>query len=63
MIGYKISPKMKVQLSTFNLFNTNAHASQYAYSYQVSPTAAPQTGTTDHPLEPLSARLILTAYF
>jgi outer membrane receptor protein involved in Fe transport len=63
VVGYKISPKMKIQLTIFNLFNTNADASQYAYEYQVSPTAAPQTGATYHPLEPLSARLTLTAYF
>lgn len=63
VVGYKISPKVKIQLSIFNLFNTNANASQYAYEYQVSPTAAPETGATYHPLEPLSARLTLTAYF
>ena len=56
MAGYKINPRMKIQVSIYNLFNTNADASQYAYEYQVSPTAAPQTGPTYHPLEPLSAR-------
>jgi outer membrane receptor protein involved in Fe transport len=62
-IGYKITEHMKIQLSLFNLFNTHADASQYAYEYQVSPTAAPQFGATYHPLEPLSGRLTLTAQF
>lgn len=63
VVGYKISPKMKIQLNIFNLFNSHGNASQYAYQYQVSPTAASPTGPTYHPLEPLSARLTLTAYF
>ena len=63
VVGYKINERMKLQLSIFNLFNTTAAASQYAYQYQVSPTAAPQTGATYHPLEPLSARLTFTALF
>jgi outer membrane receptor protein involved in Fe transport len=40
-VGYKINERMKVQLAIFNLFNSTAAASQYAYEYQVSPTAAP----------------------
>lgn len=62
-VGYKINERMKLQLSIFNLFNSTAAASQYAYQYQVSPTAAPQTGATYHPQEPLSARLTFTALF
>ena len=61
--GYKVNPRIKVQVSIYNLFNTTADASQYAYTYQVSPTAAPQTGATYHPLEPLSARLTLSVLF
>jgi len=62
-VGYRINRHMKVQLDVFNVFNTNAAASQYAYQYQVSPTAAPEFGATYHPLEPLSARFALTATF
>jgi len=62
-VGYKINDHIKIQLSIFNLFNSHADASQYAYQYQVSPTAAPQFGATYHPLEPLSGRLTLTAQF
>jgi outer membrane receptor protein involved in Fe transport len=62
-VGYRINDHMRVLLNVFNLFNTNAAASQYAYEYRVSPTAAPQFGPTYHELEPLSARLTLTATF
>jgi len=62
-VGYRINDHMRVLLNVFNLFNTNAAASQYAYEYRVSPTAAPQFGATYHELEPLSARLTLTATF
>jgi outer membrane receptor protein involved in Fe transport len=62
-VGYKINERLRIRLSIFNLFNTTAAASQYAYQYQVSPGAAPQFGATYHPLEPLSARLTLTVLF
>ena len=62
-VGYKFTQSLRVRLSVFNLFNTNAAASQYAYQYQVSPTAAPEFGATYHPLEPMSARLTLTVFF
>jgi len=62
-VGYKFNDNLKLRLSIFNLFNSNAQAIQYAYQYQVSPTAAPEFGATYHPLEPLSARLTLTAQF
>ena len=62
-VGYRLNDRMKIQLSVFNLFNTRAAASQYAYEYQLSPSAAPAFGATYHPLEPLSARFGLTALF
>lgn len=62
-VGYRINPHLTLQLSAFNVFDTRAAASQYAYQYQVSPTAAPEFGATYHPLEPLSARFALTATF
>lgn len=63
VVGYRINDKMKIQVSIYNLFNSRADAAQYAYQYQVSATAAPQSGATYHPLEPLSARLQLTVLF
>jgi outer membrane receptor protein involved in Fe transport len=62
-VGYRINEHIKIQLGIFNLFNSHADSSQYAYEYQVSPSSAPQFGATFHPLEPLSGRLTLTAQF
>jgi outer membrane receptor protein involved in Fe transport len=62
-VGYKFNEKLKFQLSIFNLFNTHAAASQYAYDYQSTPTSSPEFGSTYHPLEPLSARFAVTALF
>ena len=61
--GYKVNEHIKLRLGLYNLFNATANASQYAYEYQVSPTAAPEFGATYHPIEPFSARLTLTATF
>ena len=61
--GYKFNEHIKLRLGLYNLFNATANASQYAYEYQVSPTAAPEFGATYHPIEPFSARLTLTATF
>ena len=62
-VGYKLTERVKVQLSVFNLFNSNAAAAQYAYQYRVSRTAPIQFGATYHPLEPLSARLTVNVLF
>ena len=61
--GYRFNERLKVQLDIFNLFDSHAYAAQYAYQYQVAPNRAPQTGPTFHPLEPISAKLTLTATF
>ncbi len=61
--GYKFTDKLRLRLSIFNLFNSNANAIQYGSDFQISPTAAADFGPTYHPLEPLSARLTLTALF
>ncbi len=62
-VGYKINAHLKAVISVFNTFYSRAYASQYAYEYQVSPTAAPESGATFHPLEPISARFGLTGTF
>ncbi len=62
-VGYKINARTQIMLNVFNLFNTNAAASQYAYEYQLTPISQPQFGATYHPLEPISVRLTLTARF
>jgi outer membrane cobalamin receptor len=62
-VGYKVSPRLKVQLSVFNLFNTKANAAAFDYESQLTPTSQPVTGLQVHPLEPISARLGVTAMF
>jgi outer membrane receptor protein involved in Fe transport len=67
-VGYKITPKTKLELSIFNLFNQKADA--FDYDYVTRLPGEPAGGITDerddvqfHPIEPLSARLMLTHVF
>ena len=55
-VGYHITKYLQVQASIYNLTNTHASASQYAYDYRLTPTSPVETGSTYHPLEPRSAR-------
>jgi len=64
-VGVRITPRAKLQLSIYNLFNGKADA--FDYDYVTRLPGEPAGGMTDerddlqfHPLEPLSARLILT---
>jgi outer membrane receptor protein involved in Fe transport len=64
-VGMRITPRAKLQLSLYNLFNEKADA--FDYDYVTRLPGEPAGGITDerddvqfHPLEPLSARLILT---
>jgi outer membrane receptor protein involved in Fe transport len=63
-VGYRVNPKLKVQVSVFNLLNTKANAAAFSYTSRL-PGEATQ-GVTDfqvHPLEPASARFTVTAAF
>ena len=63
-IGYKISRNLKVQLNVFNLLNSRASAADYLYTDRLP--GEPAEGVEDihsHPLEPRSARLVMTATF
>ena len=67
-VGYKITPHTKVQLSIYNVFNQRADA--FDYDYVTRLPGEPAGGVTDerkdlqfHPLEPVSARLMLTQSF
>jgi len=61
--GYKVSPAVKVQLSIYNLLNSQANAAAYYYTSRLVPTGPVVTGLQVHPLEPISARLAVTAAF
>lgn len=67
-VGYKITPRTKLELSIYNLFDQKADASNYDYVTRLP--GEPAGGITDerrdfqiHPLEPISARLMLTQNF
>jgi outer membrane receptor protein involved in Fe transport len=67
-VGYKVTARLKAQLSIYNLFNEKADAFDYDYVSRLP--GEPAGGITDerddiqfHPLEPLSARLTLTQEF
>jgi hypothetical protein len=63
-IGYKVSARLKLQLSVFNLFNTKANSSAYYYTDRLR--GEPAEGQDDihvHPLEPLSVIFKATAAF
>ena len=61
-VGYKFNAHLKAQLTVFNLTNTKANAAAYFYAARLP--GEPAAGIEDfqvHPLEPISARLAVTA--
>ena len=63
-VGYKVNPRLKLQVSVFNLFNTRANAAAFYYTSRLP--GEPSDGVTGvqvHPLEPISARFRVTATF
>jgi hypothetical protein len=63
-VGYKVSPRLKVDLSVYNLFNTGANAATFFYRSRLpGEPSAGVTGIQVHPLEPISARLAISASF
>ena len=62
-IGYKFSPKVKLELEAFNLTNRKASAIDYYYVSQLKGEAAPVADVHFHPIESRSLRLTLVANF
>ena len=63
-VGYKISPKLKVELEAFNLINRKASAIDYYYGSRLP--NEPTAGADDihfHPIESRSFRVSLNASF
>ena len=63
-IGYKVNPKLKVQLSIYNLLNSKQEAAGFYYTARLP--GEPGDGVAGmqvHPMEPISARLAITANF
>lgn len=63
-VGYRFSPRLRVQVGVFNLLNAHANASAYSYAARLpgEPDAGVE-GVQVHPLEPISARFTVTAGF
>lgn len=62
-VGYKVSPKLKLELGVYNLLNARADAAAYYYTSRLVPNGPEVTGLQVHPLEPISARFTVTAKF
>ena len=62
-IGYKFSPKVKLELEAFNLTNRKNSAIDYYYESRLQGEAAPVADIHFHPIEPRSLRLTLVANF
>jgi len=68
-IGYKVTPKVKLRLSIFNLFNSHAYSAEYYYATDITQAEVAKYGTQGvpddqvHRLEPLSARFTLSVLF
>jgi outer membrane receptor protein involved in Fe transport len=68
-VGYKLTPKIKLQLSIYNLLNSHANSAEYYYATDITEAEVAKYGTSGvndcqvHPLEPISARVTLTALF
>ena len=63
-IGYKVSRSLRVQVEAFNVFDVKANAGAYYYTTVIpGDGGGPTADHQNHPLEPLSARLSVTAFF
>jgi outer membrane receptor protein involved in Fe transport len=63
-VGYRFTPKLKVALDVFNLFNRKASDIDYYYESRLA--GEPASGVADthfHPVEPRSLRVTLTANY
>jgi len=62
-VGYRINEKWRVSAELFNLLNRRDHDINYAYSSQITPTAAPAFTNVFHPVEPFQVRFGLRRTF
>jgi len=62
-VGYKVSRSLKADLSIFNLFNVKANAAAFYYTTAIPDGLGPTADHQVHPVEPISARVAMTATF
>ncbi|HTX21799.1 MAG TPA: TonB-dependent receptor [Candidatus Aquilonibacter sp.] len=61
--GYQINKTWRISVEVLNLLDRHDHDIDYAYVSRVTPTATPTFQDVFHPVEPLQARVGLTATF
>jgi outer membrane cobalamin receptor len=61
--GYQINKTWRISVQVLNLLNRRDHDIDYAYESRVTPTSAPVFQDVYHPVEPIQARVALTARF
>jgi outer membrane receptor protein involved in Fe transport len=62
-LGYQFSKKWHVTAEFLNMLNRKDADIDYAYVYQITPTAAPVFGRVNHPTEPFLLRFSLGRSF
>lgn len=62
-IGYRLNERWTLSVEAFNLLDRRDHDIAYAYESRVSPAATALTQLHFHPVEPIQARVALTARF
>ncbi|MGO8990852.1 MAG: TonB-dependent receptor [bacterium] len=61
--AYQINKTWRISVTLLNLLNRRDHDIDYAYTSRVTPSAAPVFQDVYHPVEPIQARVALTARF
>lgn len=61
--GYEFNKTWRISVEVLNVLDRRDHDIDYAYTYRQTPSAAPQFGDVFHPVEPVQARVALTARF
>lgn len=61
--GYQVNKTWRVSVEVLNLLDRRDHDIDYAYLSRVSPSATPVFANVYHPVEPIQARVALTARF
>ncbi len=62
-IGYKINTSLKAQFAIFNLFDVKANSAAFYYTTDIHDGLGPTADHQFHALEPISARVTITATY
>jgi hypothetical protein len=62
-LGYRFNKKWRLSTELLNMLNRKDADIDYAYTYQISPTATPAFGRVNHPTEPFLVRFAFERSF